>query len=129
MLWPASERASQVGVLSTHPNGLACFWHRRYAWLIIHCAIMNLASSIIGVLPCGNLLQTLNLAVSVLPPRHVDRRKCCQVSSTEPLTPCRMLNCLLSCNRTVYQVYCCAGLGIFCIVERSKQELITHCLV
>ena len=28
---------------------------------------------------------------------------------------------ILSCNRTVPQVYCCAGLGTFCIVERIQQ--------
>jgi len=42
-----------------------------------------------------------------------------------------MLNyCLLSCSRTVPvpQVYCCAGLGIFCIVERMQQTRVGNTL-
>ena len=82
------------GVLSKQLNVAGCLLAQRLPRLVLHCFERNSSISKNTVPPSGTLLQTLKIAdfSGVFSPRLVDRRRCCQLSSTDDRCLCITLS-------------------------------------
>jgi len=68
-------------VQSKRLNGSSCFWQRDFLRLFLDCVVRKI--KYIGLLQKRGYSQLFCRNLSQISPRHVDRRKCCQRSSTD----------------------------------------------